>query len=77
MPAEPSSYEYFVGAAKKSGSEIALLIIEMAIRKSGLFLFLRKICINAVKFITSKTAAFTTAILESRGKVTRAFPFGM
>jgi predicted nucleic-acid-binding protein len=61
----------------KIGSEIAMLIIEMVIRKSGLFLFLLKIRINAVKISTAKTAAFTTAILESTGKVTSAFPIGL
>ena len=58
----------------KRRSEIALLMIEMAIRKSGPFLFLRKTHINAAKFTTAKTAAFATAILKSTAKVTRAFP---
>ena len=61
----------------KSGSEIALLIIEMAIGKSGPFLFLRKICIDAVRFSTAKTAEFATTILKSTAKVTRAFTIGI
>ena len=61
----------------KIGSESTLLIIEMAIRKNGPFLFLRKIHMNAVRFSTAKTAAFATAILKSTAKVTRAFPIGI
>jgi hypothetical protein len=41
----------------KSGSEIALLMIEMAIKKRGPFLFLLKIKRNAARFKTAKTAA--------------------
>jgi len=58
----------------KSGSEITLLMIEMTINKSGPFLFIRKIHLNAARFSTAKTAAFATAILKSTAKVTRAFP---
>lgn len=61
----------------KRGSEIALLIIEMAIRKSGPFLFFLKIKTKAPRFRATKTAALATAILKSAAKVTRAFPSGM
>jgi len=61
----------------KSENETALLMIEMAIRKSGPFLILRKIHMNATRFSTAKTAAFATAILKSTAKVTRALPIGM
>ena len=61
----------------KRGSEIALLIIEITIKKSGPFLFLLKIKTKAKRFRATKTAALATAILKSTAKVTRAFPSGM
>ena len=44
----------------KMGSEINLLIIEMAIKKRGPILFLRIIQIKATRFRAAKTAAFPT-----------------